>query len=84
MNRKCSVFEARAARHASEVFAFERRDLAPPQPITLAILRYTLGFQNIRLDFSRLFVIIYFIKSQKLTINHVINLRHGCVFPVAD
>jgi len=58
--------------------------LACLKTITWEVLGYTRVASNIRLEISNIRNIGYFIKSQKLTINHVINLKNDCVFPPAD
>jgi len=64
--------------------AFDRRLLAILAPPFSEILGYTLVFKNIRLGISNIRAVSYFLKSEKLTVNHVINLENDCVFPLAD
>jgi hypothetical protein len=60
------------------------RVLACPRLITWEILGYTRDAPNIRLEISNIRNVFYFMKSKKLTINHVFNLKNDWAFPQAD
>ena len=66
------------------LLAFEGRRLAFTGGIISKNLGYTLVFKNIRLENSNIRGVIYFIKSEKLTVNHVFNLKNDCLFALAD
>jgi len=64
--------------------AFDGRRLAFGGGIISKNLGYTLVFGNIHLEHSNIRGVIYFIKSRKLTINHVFNLKNDWLFHGAD
>ena len=68
----------------TNALAFAMRVLTCPRPITWEILGYTRVATNIRLEISNIRHVVYFMKSQKLTINHVFNLKNDWVFPPTD
>jgi hypothetical protein len=69
---------------AAKSLAFDHERLAIFEPVTSENLDNTLVIENIRLGFSNIHPIIYFMKSEKLTINHVFNLRNDWAFARAD
>jgi len=84
MKCKCSVFVAPLLAGWTNSLAFAVRVLACRRPITWEILGYTRVTPNIRFEISNIHSVVYFIKSKKLTINHVSNLKNDWVFPLAD
>jgi hypothetical protein len=64
--------------------AFDAPGLACSPLITSEILGYTLVIRNIRLENSNIRCVVYSMKSEKLTINHVSNLKNDWPFPQSD